>query len=785
LAERDIVSPLIKHHFMTINRSLFFTIVGLLFAVLFIPLFVSNSLFFPFITGKNFAFRIIVELAALGWVCLMLIDKTYRPKFSWLAIAVTIFVVIVGIADIFSSNPVKSFLSNFERMEGWITIAHLALYFFILTSVFHTWTFWKRFFQVSVGVSAIVCIHGFMQLAGSATIHQSVSRLDASFGNATYLAIYMLFHVFITAILLVRHLKDRENNTKSIWHSNAWYTDLVVYIYMVMMILQAIILFFTATRGSILGIIGGFIISAILVMITEVAGTSKENKILLKISIGILVTIVVLIGLFFLTKDTSFVKDNEVLGRIASISVTDNTTKARFMIWNMAWKGVTQDPKHFVIGWGQESFNYLFATYYNPGMYGQEQWFDRSHNVVFDWLTASGILGLLSYLSIFALALYTIWWKSNLSKLEKSLITGLLAGYFFHNLFVFDNIVSYIMFFTILAYVNSSIESTTSAPIQTKNNHKQDYDFTYEYGGMVLLGIIFVGIFYQYNYKPISANLALIRAITPTQIISASSTSSTVYTIDNVEAFKETISYNTVGLYETREQLMDIAQKSLNTKSDDSVKQDLVTLAESEIKRQLAETPDDVRYYVLGGNFYQNIGDLKNAADLLVKAEQLSPKKQSLLFVLGSNYFAHGQKADALATFKKAYDLDMTFDEAKKLYGLVAFYMGQDKITNDLLGPGPIMDSRFLAAYKATKRYDLMIAYLEKSATQNTGDVKSQIEAKISLAAGYLTVGNRVKAITTLQNIKTLTQDASAQTQIDSLIKDIQAGKNPFETATQ
>jgi O-antigen ligase/tetratricopeptide (TPR) repeat protein len=763
---------------MTLNRSIFFTVVGLLFAVLFVPLFVSTGLFFPFITGKNFAFRIIVELAGLGWVILVLLDKSYRPKFSWLSIAIVVFVVIVGVADILGSNPVKSFLSNFERMEGWITLAHLLLYFLVLTAVFRTWAFWKRFFQVSVVVSAIVSIYGFMQLAGAAAIHQSVSRLDASFGNSAYLAVYMLFHVFITAILLVRHLKDSK--IKDARDAKVWYKDWVVYVYAAMMIVQATILFFTATRGSILGLVGGFVVAAVLAAITE-----RENKTFRKISIGVLVVIIAIVGLFFLTKNTSFVRNNEVLGRIASISLSDATTKSRFMIWNMAWKGVTQDPKHFVIGWGQESFNYLFNTYYDPGMYGQEQWFDRSHNIFFDWLTAAGILGLLSYLSIFFFTLYSVWRRTNFSKLEKGLITGLLAGYFFHNLFVFDNITSYIIFFAVLAYVHSSIEypkiqSQNQVHEKEKKNKKQGDDLTYYYAGMVVAGIVFIAIFYQYNYKPIEANLDLIKALTQTQVVTASSTPSTAYTVNNINSFKEAVSYNTIGLYETREQLFDIAAKSLNTGSENSVKQGLVTLARSELTRQLAETPNDARYYVLGGSFYQNIGDYKDATPLLVKAVGLSPNKQTILFALGSNYFALKQYPETLATFKKAYELDKTFGEAKTLYGLVSLYAGQEKITNDLLGPGPIMDPRFLSAYKETKHYDLMIAYLEKNAAQKPNDIQSQI----ALADGYVVVGNRAKAVTVMQKIKTLVQDPSAQTQIDAIIKDIQAGKNPFETAT-
>lgn len=58
-----------------------------LFAVPCLTLYVANSFFFPYITGKNFAFRIIVE-AVLGlWLILCLYDTTYRPRFSWLLVS--------------------------------------------------------------------------------------------------------------------------------------------------------------------------------------------------------------------------------------------------------------------------------------------------------------------------------------------------------------------------------------------------------------------------------------------------------------------------------------------------------------------------------------------------------------------------------------------------------------------------------------------------------------------------------------------------------------------------
>ena len=84
-----------------------------LFAILFIPLFVSDSLFFPFITGKNFAFRIIVEIGAALWLVLWLRESALRTKRSWLSIAIVAFLAVFCLADFFGVSPYRSFWSNY------------------------------------------------------------------------------------------------------------------------------------------------------------------------------------------------------------------------------------------------------------------------------------------------------------------------------------------------------------------------------------------------------------------------------------------------------------------------------------------------------------------------------------------------------------------------------------------------------------------------------------------------------------------------------------------------
>ncbi|MDP7367437.1 MAG: O-antigen ligase family protein, partial [Candidatus Pacebacteria bacterium] len=295
-------------------------------------------------------------------------------------------------------------------MEGLVTLIHLLGYFVVASAVLNTEKLWDRFWNTSVVASIIIGIYGILQLAGKITINQGGVRLDGTFGNASYLAIYMLFHVFITLFLIVR------------WRGGAW----MKYLYGATIILQFVILYFTATRGAILGLVGGVLLASILISIFE-----RERRQIRKIAIGILIAVVALIGIFFVVKDSQFIRESAVLSRLSSISIEDGTP--RFKIWNMALQGVKERP---ILGWGQENFNFVFNKYYNPSLFNQEPWFDRVHNIFFDWLISGGILGFIAYFSIPIFMLFYLWRKmeTHLSVTEKGIFTGLLAGYFFHNM---------------------------------------------------------------------------------------------------------------------------------------------------------------------------------------------------------------------------------------------------------------------------------------------------------------------------------------------------------------
>src|SRR3989338_8450750 len=362
---------------MTMENTLRYIVLAGIFALPFIVFIVAQSLFFPFITGKNFAFRILVEVIAGAWLALVLINPAYRPKRSALLGAFALFVVVVALADALGVYPFKSFWSNYERMDGWITLVHLFLYFVVASSALNTEKLWRAFWHVSLAVSAVVGVYGLLPLAGVASLNpgfSSAARIDATLGNPIYLAAYMLFNIGIAAALWARAWQESLSGGR-LWPS-LLYGGIIAF--------DASALFLTGTRGAMLGLVAGVLVAAL-----AAALSSREGR---RAAALALAGVLLLGGGFFLSREQSWIQRVPSLQRLATISLDDSTTKARFYNWGMAWQGVKERP---ILGWGQENYAIVFDKYYDPRMYAQEQWFDRVHNIVFDWLVAAGFVGLL------------------------------------------------------------------------------------------------------------------------------------------------------------------------------------------------------------------------------------------------------------------------------------------------------------------------------------------------------------------------------------------------------
>jgi O-antigen ligase/tetratricopeptide (TPR) repeat protein len=731
-----------------------------IFLVPFLPLMVADSLFFPFITGKNFAFRILVEVIFASWVVLAFMDRSYRPKFSWILGAFMWFVGIMFVANLMGESPHKSFWSNYERMEGYVALVHLFLYFVVIGSALTTTKLWRAFFATSIGVACLMSLYAFGQIGGALQINQSDTRVDARMGNAAYLAIYMLFHVYLALLLLARA------STRG-----------MRIFYGVLAATFVFVLFQTGTRGTALALGGSALLTT-----GYIALFAKDNPLVRKIAAAGILGVVGLVGLFVLVKDTEFVRSSPNLSRISSISLKEATT--RFTIWSLAIEGVKERP---ILGWGQENFNYVFNKHYKASLYAQEPWFDRVHNLVFDWLIAGGLLGFLAYASIIGTTLFYATvrplytrYTDTFTVTERGLILGVLAGYIAHNLLVFDNLISYTLFVAVVAMVHARIASAVPAIEEVE---VEDSIVTNIVAPTML--VIMLGTIYLVNIPGILAAGDLIKGF-------QSSTPEAQY-----QAFDAALDRGSFGMQEIREQLTRItqtvvqdpnfssriAQQYATLSTDDrakkvnEVRSTFLNRADEELRKQMQETPDDVRILVFQSSFLRVAGKSEEAITVLERAVELSPEKQQTHFELGLALLQAGKTAEALSRFKVAYELEPKNDQARMFYAAAAIYAGDTALRDSLITaefePQFIQSDVILRALYDTKRLDELTVVLEKRIEIAPADV----QLRVSLAAVKREAGDTQGAIATLE--KAVIDFPDFKTQGDQYLEQLRSGLTP------
>lgn len=838
---------------MNLQAFLRYLSIGFLFLVPFVGLVVSDTGYFPFITGKNIAFRLIIDLAALSYGALLLYEMLsttkggnhvkYLPKRSWVLAAFGVFLLVLGLADIFGENFTKSFWSNFERMEGYVTFIHLGMYLLMLTVFLKTEIIWRRFFQTIILSSVVIGINALfrakdiiqyqfvgralqagesfsamLQQAGPAAVeafNQRLSsyRLEGALGNSTYIGAFAMLAIFLCAFLIMRILRtmsakhelgaldeanfeqvaEHAHKNKHVNHNNESFvmdeekskigriSALVVY--SLVIFFNFYILYHSGTRSAMLGLAVALAFAAAMLAIFE-----KQSKLLKRAGISVVIIMLVSVGGVFIAKDSSFVKENPLLSRFSKLFTTSplalfqSEGRARTGIWNIAWQGFKERP---ILGWGQDNFNFVFNKYYNPALYDQEQWFDRAHDVFFDWMIAGGLLGILSYLSLYGVSIYAIWRRRDNPAFnfeEKVALTSLLIGYFIHNLFVFDSISSYIVFATFLGFVSYRdirAEQDNQLEEQTHNGH-----IVKNAGALLPLfpaALIIVALLLMYGgvYISYASSQDLITAMqTPPSPTTGFKTS--------LDIFKTIVGRGPIGGAETREQLVSKAVQVLQSQVDNAQKTEWDAFVRSEYNKQISDSPRDARTYLFYASYLQSAGDTLNAEKNLKLAIQNSPSKQTMLYELGSLYLGRGVSLrheatnlidgasgktktpkekesniensklsfdQSLEQFKKAVDLYPLNPEAHQLYAIASAYADRLDITDSqikALVDLPAVDiATRLAHYTAAVDERLLAAYIESGHTKDR--VTQWLNNREGVALTYAENGDKETAIKLLE----------------------------------
>jgi len=627
---------------MTTEKILRWIVLAGLFSMPFVVFVVANSTFFPFVVAKNLVFRTLVEIMFVAWVALAAIEPRWRPKNSKVLIAVASFVGVVALADILGMNPLKSVWSNFERMEGLITLVHLLAYTVVAACMFTQQRVSLWFWRVSLITASIVAVH-----AGIQFLETGKQRLDSTLGNPIYLAVFALFHIFIALVLFARREAGARERI----------------LYSLVLPLQFWVLFMTATRGAILGVIGGLLLAALGILFSF-----HRNKVA-QISAAVLVALIFFgVGIFWGAKDSSFVQGSPVLKRFASISLSEGTVFARTVVWSMAWEGVKERP---LLGWGQENFSLVFSKHYDPRMYAQEPWFDRTHNVVLDWLIAAGVLGLLAYISIFLALLWVVYKTKEFNVVQKWFLVGLMAAYSFHNLTVFDQVISYILFFSFVGWIIATAKDVTGRTLWvTRKTFKTHWLL------IVLVLSVAMAVVWGINAKTLQTNIALLSSLRDANKAhqlgeAGNKVIANTLSEQALEGLVLIASMQTSGTQEARELISQMASKFASVEwMSEPLRERWFTAGVAGLQAEGERAPLDARFPVFLAKVYASFGELDEEKAALQTALTASPKKQAILIELAANAVNRGEEEEAQEYLKNAYSLEKSYTTAGALYAI-------------------------------------------------------------------------------------------------------------------
>ncbi len=594
------------------------------YAILFTPLFLDTGAYFPFVGPKSLYFMGLIQIIFFLWLYLAINYKRYRPRLSTILVSFFLFLTVLFLSSIFGVDFSRSFWSKFERMTGFLMWLHLFGFFLVLSSVFRMKE-WGKIFIISVSVATLIGICSLLGIAGIEPLQMS-EKGAFTIGNTSFLGTYLLFNALI-ALWLFSQEKSR-----------AWQSGFLV----------AIALMISATwlsgaRAATLSFFGGLGLLTLLWLAFRVENNKVRivGKLILFFSV-----IAVLVGLVLL-----FLPENALEHNIVRDKFIELTSRARFVNWEMATKGFLERP---LLGWGPETYTLVFRKYFNPCLFikecGGEVWFDRAHNIVFDTLVTTGLLGIITYLGIFLSYFFILTKKYFKSHSIDFWTFGILivipVAYFAQNLTVFDMATSLMMFVLVLSFVSF---------LNDRNKKRDNSDLIARHSWVAgLLAITFLFTFFQFVVRPYQADRLVISTVIEKN------------PDERLALYEKVLTTSAMGKYQLRtfmgQQTEEFIRNNAKTLSINDAKKEL-DIAISKLEKSIEESPLDLKTSLRLAYLYNiyGTGDPEKF-DLAEKYGEmsidLSPTNQQGYWVLAQTKLYKQEFDEALNLAQQAIDLE-------------------------------------------------------------------------------------------------------------------------------
>jgi O-antigen ligase len=586
----------------------FFVLVSFLVLV---PLLTFKSLLYPFVTGKTFLFRMLIEAAFPLYVYFLAIEKKLRPSLKdYLNFSLLVFVFLTLISTVFGLNIGKSMWGNLERMGGLFTLIHyFALYFYLLLIARQNQKYFDLFFKFLVFSSLIVSLNAISSKFGGPSLVFDLwlegGRVSSTLGNPIYLGSFLILPMALGLVFM-----ERATNFKV----------KLLYASAIFFMLWAI--FLSATRGALLGIFVGFIVGIFIFLFF-----GKKNLVKRVLLPGVIIFLLAIFSLFYFK---NYLPETFVLRR--ALEFNDQNTQSRLLQWKLVLYGFKE---HFFLGTGPENYNILANKYYEPKQYSLDKsWFDKPHNYFLEILATQGILGLFSYLAVIVLAfwfLYKAFKLERLSLFSFAVLTSGFTAYQTQNFFVFETICASIVFYGYLAFIFNQYFENYNAPTHVKKN------FSYANILLAICAVISFYLIYAFNTLPWKMAKLLNSGLTAYAKLSPANYELSKTLFDRAD--KMNLGFDTTELfYKYSDMALAAAQSSGEVKQEfvKGVLADGIGIGQ----KAIVENPTNPvnLYYLATLKYFSELANkgenFQETIDNLNKAYSLAPKRPEIYYML-------------------------------------------------------------------------------------------------------------------------------------------------------
>ena len=408
----------------TVSQYHKWAILLLLYAVCILPFIVSNGMYFPTITGKVLYAWVVIEVAFLLWISLAIYNKEYLPKLSIALALLFIWLVTLIISGYMGVDSNQSFWSNYERMDGIIGIMHWCAYAVMLSAMLKTLREWLVFACINIIIGTLISVLGLIGLLGI-TPWGPQTPVMYTIGNTLFLAHYLSAIIGIALIVVFQF----ANKPQIQW---LLYASICI---------NTVAIWYTASRSP-------WIVLFVVVLCWCLGhiwyAREKALRNILTIMLLMLATAAMLFILIISDSDA----ESDTIDRIQRTgSDSDNSTRTRWMLFRLGTLLTMEKP---VWGWGRSNF---MDVWYARAPVSSKQ-IDHTHNVVIEQFVSAGIIGGVTYLGIFALALLLVYKRIKNSDIsDKPMYIGVFSviiGYLVGHMFMLTP-PSYLLLFAILS----------------------------------------------------------------------------------------------------------------------------------------------------------------------------------------------------------------------------------------------------------------------------------------------------------------------------------------------